>query len=54
MRGLDVFRWLMPTALAALLSIPAQTANARGMGVAAGTWGEWAVGTWEGGYVWAA
>ena len=32
MRGLDVFRWLMPTALAALLSIPPQTATGHPMG----------------------
>jgi hypothetical protein len=32
MRGLVVFRWLMPTALAAWLSIPVQTAGAHGMG----------------------
>ena len=32
MKGLDVFRWLMPAALAALLSVPVQTANGHPIG----------------------
>jgi Putative peptidoglycan binding domain len=32
MKGLVVFRWLMPVAVAALLSVPMQTANAGGKG----------------------
>ena len=32
MKELDVFCWLMPAALAALLSVPLQTANAHSMG----------------------
>ena len=32
MKVLDVFRWLMLAVLAALLSVPVQSANARGMG----------------------
>lgn len=39
MKGLDVFRWLMPAALAALLSVPTQTANAHGMGGGGGHMG---------------
>jgi hypothetical protein len=40
MRGLDVLRWLMPTALAALLSIPAQTAKGHPMGGGPGMGGK--------------
>jgi hypothetical protein len=39
MKGLGVFRWLMPAALAAFLSVPVQTANARGMGGGGGHMG---------------
>ncbi len=39
MKGLGVFRWLMPAAVAALLSVPVQTANARGMGGGGGHMG---------------
>ena len=39
MKRLDVFRWLMPAAVAALLSIPVQTANAHGMGGGGGHMG---------------
>jgi hypothetical protein len=39
MKGLDVFRWLMPVALAALLSVPVQSANAHGMGGGGGHMG---------------
>jgi hypothetical protein len=39
MKGLGVFRWLMPAAVAALLSVPVQTANAHGMGGGGGHMG---------------
>jgi hypothetical protein len=39
MKVLDVFRWLMPAVLAALLSVPVQSANARGMGGGGGHMG---------------
>jgi hypothetical protein len=39
MKGLNVFRWLMPVALAALLSVPVQSANAHGMGGGGGHMG---------------
>jgi hypothetical protein len=32
MKGLDVFRWLMPAGLAAALSVPVQTVKAHTMG----------------------
>lgn len=39
MKGLAVFRWLMPVALAVFLSVPVQTANAHGMGGGGGHMG---------------
>jgi putative peptidoglycan binding protein len=39
MKGSGVFRWLMPAALAVFLSVPVQTANARGMGGGGGHMG---------------
>jgi len=39
MKELDVFRWLRPAALAALLSVPVQIANAHGMGGGGGHMG---------------
>jgi hypothetical protein len=39
MKGLDVFRWLMPAALAAFLSVPVQTIKAHGMGGGGGHMG---------------
>jgi hypothetical protein len=39
MKVLGVFRWLMPAAVAALLSVPVQTANAHGIGGGGGHMG---------------
>ncbi len=39
MKGLVAFRWLMPAVLVALLSVPVQTANPRGMGGGGGHMG---------------
>ena len=39
MRGLDVFRWLMPASLAVFLSVPVQTVNAMGPGANMGGMG---------------
>ena len=51
MKGLVVFRWLMPAALAALLSLPIQIASAHPSGGAEGwedtVWEVWAGEGWE-------